>query len=196
MVKINKIYTRTGDSGTTALVGGARIEKNSPRVCAYGEVDELNSYIGWARTLAENKAVDNIAAKLAQIQNELFDLGSELATPAGASWDGMHTMQQSHVDKLEAWIDELCTGMPELRSFVLPGGTELNSVLHVARTVCRRAERAAIQLKQTEPVSVHVAVYLNRLSDLLFAMARFESQRAKVPEYLWAPGRTQIAPQK
>ncbi len=126
MVKINRIYTRTGDSGTTALVGGARIEKNSPRVCAYGEVDELNSYLGLARTLSEKEKADSLATKLAQIQNELFDLGSELATPAGTSWDGMHTMQQDHVDILEEWIDELCTGIPELRSFVLPGGTELN----------------------------------------------------------------------
>lgn len=187
MVKINKIYTRTGDDGTTGLVGGARVSKDSERVEAYGEIDELNAYLGVCRTLAERECSKN-ASLLAQIQNTLFDLGSELATPAGQTWEGMITVHGDHVQQLERWIDQLTADLPELRSFVLPGGNDLNGYLHIARTICRRAERRILRLQRSEDVSKEVIAYVNRLSDLLFAMARSESARIGTPEYLWQPG--------
>lgn len=189
MVKINKIYTRTGDTGETGLVGGARVQKDSPRVEAYGEVDELNSLIGWARTLADREKADTLSSKLGEIQQSLFDLGSELATPPGASWPGMIVISDAQVTQLELWIDELIADVPELRSFVLPGGTELNAALHIARAVCRRVERAIVRLSRAETVSQTLRIYVNRLSDLLFAMARHESHRTKTPEYLWRAGK-------
>lgn len=190
MVKINKIYTKTGDRGETGLVGGARVPKDSLRVDAYGDIDELNSVLGWARTIAERHASHPLLAKLTELQNDLFDLGSELASPPGSSWQGMVTIQARHSEKLEDWIDELMEGIPELRSFVLPGGSELNSALHIGRAVARRAERTTLRLSRAEHVSQHVLIFLNRLSDLLFAMARFESHFGKKPEYLWIPGKS------
>lgn len=188
MVKINRIYTRTGDDGTTGLVGGERVAKNSLRVSAYGDVDELNSILGLARTRAQAVGRVELEQKLETIQNELFDLGAELACAPGMDLSKMPTISADQGARLESWIDQFTDGIPELRSFVLPGGTELNGFLHLARAVCRRAERTAITLHQHEPVSEPVRVYLNRLSDLLFAMARFESHAANVPEYLWKPG--------
>ena len=188
MVKINRIYTRTGDDGTTGLVGGKRVKKDAARVQAYGDVDELMSFLGWAHTLAEKQSRKAITSKLSTIQNELFDAGSELATPPGESYEGMVTITDAQVTRLEGWIDELVDGMPELRSFMLPGGTELNSLLHVCRTVCRRAERSIISLANAEQVSAPLQRYFNRLSDLFFAMARYELHIAKVPEILWKPG--------
>ncbi|MBN8550776.1 MAG: cob(I)yrinic acid a,c-diamide adenosyltransferase [Deltaproteobacteria bacterium] len=190
MVKINKIYTRQGDDGTTGLVGGARVTKDSMRVESYGEVDELNSVLGWARTLSERDKAQTLVEQLTSIQNDLFDIGSELATAPGSEWPGMITIGDRHTAQLEKWIDSLMEGIPELRSFVLPGGTELNAALHVCRTVCRRAERCVLRLSRTEQVSPHVIIYLNRLSDLLFAMARYESHRTGKPEYLWVPGKS------
>jgi len=188
MVKINRIYTRTGDDGTTGLVGGERVAKNSLRVAAYGEVDELNSILGLARTRAQAVGRAELEQKLETIQNELFDLGAELACAPGMDLSKMPTINAEQGARLESWIDQCTDGIPELRSFVLPGGTDLNGFLHLARAVCRRAERTVITLHQEEPVSEPVRVYINRLSDLLFAMARFESHAAGVPEYLWKPG--------
>ena len=184
MVKINKIYTKTGDDGTTGLVGGARVRKDSVKVSAYGDIDELNSFIGWARTIA----TADFAEKLAQIQNELFDLGAELATPTDSKTNKVPKIPAAFATRLEQWIDEVTERVPELRSFVLPGGTELNARLHICRTVCRRAERSVLRLSQEEKVSSDAIIYLNRLSDFLFALARAESHRASVPEYLWKPG--------
>lgn len=189
MVKINKIYTRTGDDGSTGLVGGERVRKDHPRVTAYGDIDELNAVLGWARTLCEKLPRPTLLSKLTLIQNELFDLGAELATPAGTTWEGRLVMTAAQSTRLEQWIDELTGGIPELRSFVVPGGTELNSILHMARTVCRRAERSIISLMQSEPVSTELQTYVNRLSDLLFAMARHESSISGASEYLWVPGK-------
>lgn len=188
MVKINKIYTKTGDTGETGLVGGYRVAKDSARVHAYGEIDELNSVLGLARTEAERLQSSLLAAQLAQLQNELFDLGSELATPTGGEWEGMKKVSLSDVERLEKWIDSQIEGLPELRSFVLPGGSALNGYLHLARTICRRAERSCISLGRTEPVSQTALIYLNRLSDYLFAAARRASADAGVSEYLWEPG--------
>ncbi|RMG43726.1 MAG: cob(I)yrinic acid a,c-diamide adenosyltransferase [Candidatus Dadabacteria bacterium] len=189
MVKINKIYTRNGDGGETHLVGGELVAKDSLRVKAYGEIDELNSHLGLIRTLEEKTKKKDLLDMLSKIQNELFDLGSELATPPGASWDGMLRISDEHVSRLENWIDSLMNGIEELRSFVLPGGSKINANLHIARSVCRRAERSIIELSRSEEVSDSVLAYVNRLSDLLFAMARFESKRSGAAEYLWEPGK-------
>ena len=187
MVKINKIYTRTGDSGTTHLVGGVEVRKDSDRVAAYGDVDELNTAVGLARTLAE-KTSSPLVERLSLLQNQLFDLGSELATPPDAKYDGMVQIVADDTTRLERWIDELVEGLPELRSFVLPGGTELNAALHQCRAVCRRAERTSLTLAESETVTAELLIYLNRLSDLFFAMARSESHHSGTPEYLWKPG--------
>lgn len=212
MVTLNRIYTRTGDQGFTGLVGGARISKTAPRVWAYGDVDELNAQLGMCRTIAsEHSALrtlvsrmarlfsrgtrdafrgrpSSLSSKLAHIQNELFDIGAELATPPGGDWEGMPKTTRTHVSQLESWIDELNEHLPELKSFVLPGGNLLNAQLHIARTVCRRAERSVLALKHHEEVSDLVVQYLNRLSDLLFVMSRHAAREAGSAEYLWSPG--------
>ncbi len=188
MVTLNRIYTRTGDDGSTGLVGGARIRKNSARVEAYGDIDELNCLIGICVTVATSPSETVIHDKLKVIQNELFDLGSELATPHGSTWQGMLKTEAVHVDRLERWIDELNAPLPDLKSFVLPGGTPLNAHLHLARAVCRRAERAIVSLNDVEPVSEQVLHYVNRLSDLLFVMSRAAAHLAGAQEFLWEPG--------
>lgn len=188
MVKINKIYTKTGDSGETGLVGGKRVAKDSLRVAAYGDVDELNAHLGMIRTIAEKMHSNPLSDAIAKIQNELFDIGSLLATPAGETWQGMPHISDTHIARIEATIDETIKGLPELKSFVLPGGTELNAQLHIARTVCRRAERNVIGLQRAESITENIVKYLNRLSDLLFAMARRASADAGAVEYLWKPG--------
>jgi cob(I)alamin adenosyltransferase len=188
MVTLNRIYTRTGDDGTTGLVGGERTKKTSLRVCAFGDVDELNCHIGICVTILADGSIPQLHDKLITIQNELFDIGSELATPAGQSWPGLPQTTALHVEQLESWIDELNSDLPELKSFVLPGGSLLNAQAHLARAVCRRAERAVLHLAETEPVSAEVARYLNRLSDLLFVMSRSAAHAIGTPEYLWVPG--------
>lgn len=188
MVTLNRIYTRTGDDGTTGLVGGSRIAKTAPRVCAYGDVDELNCYIGVCATIASRLSIGAITDKLTVIQNELFDIGSELATAPGQSWPGAILARPEQSTTMEGWIDELNADLPALTSFVLPGGCDLNAQLHLARAVCRRAERSVLALRETEEVSEHVIRYLNRLSDLLFVMSRFASKALGVDEFLWAPG--------
>jgi cob(I)alamin adenosyltransferase len=187
MVKINKIYTKTGDNGTTGLVGGSRIEKASLKVEAYGELDELNCHLGMCRTLCEKHKRVRMHSMLALIQNEIFDIGAVVASPAGKEQLELMTVTTQSIERLEAWIDELISDIPELRSFVLPGGTELNASLHVARAVTRRVERRVNSLTREENVPRLILIYLNRLSDLLFAMARAESQAAKCSEYLWEP---------
>lgn len=187
MVKINKIYTRTGDDGTTGLVGGDRIAKDHPRVNAYGDVDELNSLIGWARTLADESKLYVLLEKLEKIQHQLFDIGAILASPAGATHSSLPTINEIKIKQLESWIDDATADLPELRSFVLPGGNQLNCSLHLARAVCRRTERAVLSLSRTEDVPKEILIYLNRLSDLLFAFARFASMQTGAREYLWSP---------
>jgi cob(I)alamin adenosyltransferase len=188
MVKLNKIYTRTGDDGSTGLVGGERVPKNSPRVCAYGDLDELNAHIGLCYTVASNEQKLVLAEKLLRIENELFDLGAELATPPGQEWPTMAKMSSQDVHRLEQWIDELNAPLTELRSFVLPGGSVLNAHLHLARAVCRRTERSVLDLKEIEQVSNEVLHYINRLSDLLFVMSRYALHLEDSPEILWVPG--------
>lgn len=188
MVKLNKIYTRTGDDGSTGLVGGTRTKKHATRVSSYGEVDELNAHLGLCSTLAETSGRKILFEKLKAIQNDLFDLGAELATPKGSEWPTMAKASEKMTEQLEGWIDELNASLPELTSFVLPGGTILNAHLHIARTVCRRAERTVWALSEEEEISPEIAQYLNRLSDLLFVMSRYELTIAHVGEYLWVPG--------
>lgn len=188
MVRITKIYTRTGDKGTTGLVGGSVIDKDAPRVEAYGSVDELNSWIGVCRTEAASLKLDTISEQLSKISQDLFDIGAELATPKDARWEGMILVDEKSILILEKWIDTLMEGIPPLTSFVLPGGNSLNSNLHVARTVCRRAEREVIRFSKKEAVNQQIIIYLNRLSDLLFAMSRYVSVKSNIPEFLWTPG--------
>lgn len=188
MVHINRIYTRLGDEGQTNLVGGAIIQKDSLRVGAYGEVDELNSFVGAVRSLTNRVPKGPLGEYLAQVQNELFDIGAILATPPTDDLSKLPSLSMDQVGRLERWIDKLIDGLPELKSFVIPGGTELNSALHICRSVCRRAERNVLRLSRAETVPKEILIYLNRLSDLFFAMARYESKVSASPEYLWKPG--------
>jgi cob(I)alamin adenosyltransferase len=188
MVTLSKIYTRTGDEGTTGLVGGERVKKSSSRVSAYGDIDELNSYLGLCATFAADKSFSPLLDKLTIIQNELFDLGSELASPGSNGGPGIPTTTADQVSRLEVWIDTLNEGLPTLQSFVLPGGSLLNAHLHIARTICRRAERTILELHDTEPVPTDLRHYVNRLSDLLFVMSRAAAGLEGKKETLWIPG--------
>jgi cob(I)alamin adenosyltransferase len=186
MPGLDRIYTKTGDSGMTGLGGGRRVAKDAPRVRAYGTVDELNSAIGVALALG---LTERLATELGAIQNELFDLGSDLCWPEDdARRDRIPTVQPRHVERLEQLIDELNRIVGPLTNFLLPGGSPGAAQLHVARTVCRRAEREAITLSLEEPIGELVLPYLNRLSDALFVMARYENHERGVAEPLWQPG--------
>lgn len=188
MPKLDRIYTRTGDEGMTGLGGGRRVSKDSLRVRAYGTVDELNSVLGVA--LAAGLS-ERIAPEIGRIQNELFDLGADLCWPEDdARRDRIPTVQPHHVERLERLIDELNALVGPLTNFLLPGGTPGAAQLHVARTICRRAEREAIALGHEEPIGEGVLPYLNRLSDVLFVMARYENHERGVAEPLWEPGLT------
>lgn len=194
MVTLSKIYTRTGDGGTTRLVGGQEVGKDSLRIESYGTVDELNAIVGLCRMelLAPSDGssiVDSERERLSEwffeLQQALFDLGSDLATIIEDRWPGQPLVEQSDIDKLEAFMDAENTHLGILKSFVLPGGTRLNAHLHQARTVCRRAERVVIRLSHEEAIGPLVVPYLNRLSDALFVLSRRVSQLAGVPEVLW-----------
>ncbi len=177
-----KLYTKHGDDGSTGLIGGARVPKNDLRVAAYGDVDETNAAIGVV--IAGCKDAETIAS-LRRIQAELFVLGAELATPSGQKPN--HSVDESHVKQLEQWIDAATAEVAPLRNFVLPGGSETAAGLHLARTVCRRAERAVVTLAQTQVVGKWAIIYLNRLSDLLFALARQANKRTGVEDIPWHP---------
>ncbi len=177
-----KLYTRGGDGGDTALFGGRRVKKSAPRVEAYGEVDELNSILGVVRAGIGEADLDE---QLSLLQSELFDLGGVLATPEPEAREKLPGIGDGDVERLERWIDGLEAGLEPLRNFVLPGGAPAAAQLHHARTVCRRAERRVVALGEDEPVPAELLRYLNRLSDLLFAMAREVNRRAGVAEPLW-----------
>jgi cob(I)alamin adenosyltransferase len=180
-----KIYTKTGDGGETSLFGGGRVPKHDPRVAAYGDVDELNSAIGLALATEPR---DLEVALLEQIQRDLFAIGGQLATRDPAKVASALTKAQiddRRIEAMEAAIDRGDAVLPPLAAFVLPGGTPKAAALHLARTVCRRAERSVVALREREPVPPVVLVYLNRLSDLLFALARLANQRAGVPDRIW-----------
>ncbi len=183
LVTLNRIYTRTGDDGTTRLATGAPVSKADLRVEAYGAVDETNSALGLARLHAEA----GLDAQLARVQNELFDLGADLSTPPGGKAPALRIVN-AQVARLEAEIDAMNAGLPDLTSFVLPGGTPTAAALHLARTICRRAERAAVRLAEAgEPVEAPALRYLNRLSDFLFVAARYANGGE---DPLWRPGET------
>lgn len=186
MPRLTKIYTKTGDEGMTGLGGGQRVPKDSQRVETYGTVDELNSQIGVALATGLD---ERLATELILIQNELFDLGSDLATPGTSqARHPVPTVQARHIEKLERLIDEFNEVVGPLANFLLPGGSPGAAQLHVARTVCRRAERAATTLARAEAIGATVIPYLNRLSDALFVMARYENHQRDVAEPLWEPG--------
>jgi cob(I)alamin adenosyltransferase len=187
MVTLNRIYTRTGDAGTTRLASGAPVSKTDPRVEAYGSVDETNAAIGVARCATRDEA--RLDAILARIQNELFDLGADLATPAADGERPTLRILDSQVTRLEQEMDALNGGMAPLTSFVLPAGAPAAAALHLARTICRRAERATVALSLREPVGPAALKYLNRLSDLLFVAARFANDEGRA-DVLWTPGAT------
>ena len=176
-VRLTRIYTRGGDKGETSLGDGSRVSKLDPLVRAYGAVDELNSLIGWVSVAASDE-------RLARIQNELFDLGADLSVPY-AEGDERLRVEQASIDRLEADCDDANADLPELKSFVLPGGTEAAARLHIARAVCRRAESVVLWAAAERPVNPLVPVYLNRLSDLLFILARAANAG---DEPLWRPG--------
>ena len=194
MVKLNRIYTRTGDGGDTGLTTGERVRKYDLRVAAYGDVDETNACLGIVRQ--QIGLATEIDVMLARIQNELFDLGADLSTPQrGVKGFEPLRVTQGQVDRLERDIDRLNADLSPLRSFVLPGGSPAAAALHLARTVCRRAERLTVQLSDTgdEDVSPQCIRYLNRLSDLLFVMARWVNDKGR-SDVLWRPGATRDEP--
>ncbi len=189
MVVLNRIYTRTGDAGETALGNGARVAKHAPRVSAYGTVDELNATVGLARLHAEGET----DAALARIQNDLFDLGADLCRPESEKdADAAHPplrVTETQVTRLEAEIDAMNAHLEPLRSFILPGGSALAAHLHLCRTVARRAERLAVELATVETVTPAAIKYLNRLSDWFFVAARMANDQGRA-DVLWVPGAT------
>jgi cob(I)alamin adenosyltransferase len=182
-VRLTRIYTRGGDAGETSLGDGSRVSKLDPRVAAYGAVDELNAHIGLVLALDELDL--ELRAQLAKIQNDLFDLGADLSVPFASSEERLR-VEQAQVDELERLCDLHNEALPELKSFVLPGGSEAAARLHAARTICRRAELAALATAAQTAIDPLVPVYLNRLSDLLFIFAR--AANAGGDEPLWRPG--------
>lgn len=194
MVKITKVYTRTGDTGQTGLVGGKRLPKDHPRIEAYGSVDELNSVLGIVLSFLVQKDAskrrDKLELILEAIQQKLFDMGSELATLPGDEYVGQITLQAEDAKWLEEIIDAMNDELQPLKSFILPGGTSLNVFLHLARTVCRRAERDIHKLKQIDLVSPEIIKYINRLSDFLFVAGRWATETLGEKETLWQSGKS------
>lgn len=188
MVKLNKIYTRTGDDGSTGLVDGSRLSKSDLRVRAYGDVDETNAVIGLVRLHLESRLLDDM---LSRIQNDLFDLGADLATPLPEQGDKDSEyalrMSQSQTSRLEKELDKLNADLEPLTSFVLPGGHPPSAYLHQARTVCRRAERVCVALADEENITPAALTYLNRLSDFLFVAARWANDQGEA-DVKWIPG--------
>jgi cob(I)alamin adenosyltransferase len=182
-VRLTRIYTRGGDAGETSLGDGSRVSKLDPRIAAYGAVDELNAAVG---VVLAGECPDELRDVLTRVQNELFDVGADLSVPWGV--EGRLRVEQALVDRLEADCDRFNAELPELKSFVLPGGTEAAARLHVSRTVCRRVEREVLAASQEVELDPLALVYLNRLSDLLFILARAANAAAGREEPLWRPG--------
>jgi len=192
-ISITRVYTRTGDKGTTALVGGKRVPKDSPRIAAYGTIDELNSILGLARVFNEERLAEGekhrwLDEVFRRLQNQLFDLGSELATPLEAVYEGMFRVGDAEVKELEALMDRCQKDLAPLKSFVLPGGGRISGFLHQCRTVCRRAEREILALSRVEPIGEAPLRYVNRLSDVFFVLSRWVGRRLGEREYLWERG--------
>ncbi len=192
-IRITRVYTRTGDDGTTALVGGARVSKDSKRITAYGTIDELNASLGLARVfneerLAEGEGHQWLDDVLRRLQNELFDLGSELATPEEAVYEGMFRFSEQEVKALERLMDQCQKELDPLKSFILPGGGRIGGFLHQCRTICRRAERDILALSREETLNPYTLKYVNRLSDVFFVLSRWVGKRLGEKEYLWERG--------
>ncbi|OLC17273.1 MAG: ATP:cob(I)alamin adenosyltransferase [Candidatus Rokubacteria bacterium 13_1_40CM_69_27] len=192
-ISITRVYTRTGDRGETALVGGRRVPKDSPRIIAYGTIDELNAIVGIVRTFNEERLSEGehhrwLDEVLRKIQNELFDLGSELATPPEAAYEGMFKVGEEQVTALERLMDHCQKDLLPLKSFTLPGGGRIGAFLHQARTVCRRAEREILKLSRAEPIGEWPLRYVNRLSDVFFVLGRWVGKQLGEKEYLWERG--------
>lgn len=190
-VRITRVYTRTGDGGTTGLVGGRRVAKDSLRVESYGAVDELNSWVGLARAQVGESMLNEeqrrmVGRLLEEIQQRLFDLGAELATPPKRLHAGGPRIGKHDITGLEQTMDRLQKEFTPLSSFLLPGGGTLTAALHVCRTVCRRAERRVVKLNRREPVDRPSVIYLNRLSDVFFVLARWTGRQLGEPELLWS----------
>ncbi len=179
-----KVYTKTGDKGQTSLIGGTRVSKSHERINAYGTVDELNSYIGLLRDQEVNQARKEF---LLEIQDRLFTIGSHLATDPQKSSFKLPDIEENDVKVLELEMDRMNEALPEMRFFVLPGGHSSISYCHIARTVCRRAERLVVALQEKEPVEQVIPIYLNRLSDYLFVLSRMNTQELNVEEMPWKP---------
>jgi cob(I)alamin adenosyltransferase len=185
---LNRIYTKRGDAGETSLVGGQRVSKDAARIEVYGTVDELNALVGLAVvSCAEDARVAPLAAILRRVQHELFNLGSILATLPEDVHPKQARVTPAEIEQLEREIDAMNADLPALRSFVLPGGTRLNAELHVARTVCRRAERLLVALAREQPPPAQTIAYLNRLSDALFVWSRWVNHKLGAPEVVWEP---------
>lgn len=182
-----KIYTKTGDSGTTSLFGGQRVNKNSARIKAYGNVDELNSLMGAILSEGPSK---NISKKLLRIQEELFVLGADLSSPLSVKVK-IPRISKSYISRLEKEIDGLDKQLPTLRNFILPGGSSVGSKLHLARTIARRAERSIVDLSNQEKINSSILPYINRLSDWFFVLARYVNKLENISEKVWK-GRTKI----
>ncbi|MBI5154861.1 cob(I)yrinic acid a,c-diamide adenosyltransferase [Candidatus Poribacteria bacterium] len=191
--RITRVYTKSGDDGTTGLVGGTRVSKAHPRLDAYGTVDELSSALGLARAALEGErgkfnhpaGAETLAAHLGFLQNHLFTLGGDLATPRADRHPMMPVITGEHIAYLESVCDSVTANLPPLRDFVLPGGTRTSSALHLARTICRRAERIVARVPESEELGTEVVIYLNRLSDALFVLARWANKRMVVEEPVW-----------
>lgn len=184
---MKKIYTRTGDDGTTSLFGGERVGKGNARIDAYGTVDEANSFVGLARAhLTGEPGADRLDDVLQEVQETLFILGADLATPSDAK-PVVPRITASHIEDIEERIDSFDAELPPIKNFVLPGGTPAAATLHTARTTCRRAERLVVQASASTPVNKEAMAYLNRLSDLLFVLARWANRQAGVREDVWKP---------
>jgi cob(I)alamin adenosyltransferase len=186
MVYLSRIYTKTGDQGETGLGDGTRVSKDHTRVTAYGSVDELNAVLG----VLVVHATEELAGLLREVQNDLFDVGADLCVPPSAGDAGKLRVTARQVERLEKLIDRHNENLQPLRSFVLPGGTPAAAWCHLARTVCRRAERDVVTLMRSESVNQHVLIYLNRLSDLLFVLARVANDNGR-QDVLWTPGKSQ-----
>jgi cob(I)alamin adenosyltransferase len=182
-----KIYTRTGDDGTTGLLGPGRVLKSSARVEAYGSVDELNASLGAASALDRDRSLTDL---LARLQSQLFALGAELAATTPKAFASLERISDQNVEAMEAAIDRYETDLPQLTRFILPGGTPLGAHLHWSRTVCRRAERRLVSLHHAEPIEPRLIRYLNRLGDLLFVLARWTNHRAGIPDVEWRGDRS------
>ena len=192
-ISITRVYTRTGDRGETGLVGGKRVPKDSLRIEAYGTMDELNSIVGIVRTFNEERLADGehhrwLDDVLRKIQNQLFDVGSELATPPGAEYEGMFRFGPEEVKGLEELMDHCRKDLAPLKSFTLPGGGRINAFMHQARTVCRRFERQVLRLSREEPVNEWDIKYVNRLGDVFFVLGRWVAKHMGEREYLWERG--------